>query len=272
MTSALILDLLFLILLLALGKPLGEYMGRLMDGDTGFPGKVLGPVERVLYRVMGIKAEEEMTWKGYLGAVLFFNLLGIIALFLIEKSQGRLPFNPQGFGALPNDLALNTAVSFVTNTNWQAYAGETTMSHLTQMLGLTVQNFLSAATGLAVLAALARGVARKTTDRIGNFWTDLVRGTLYVLLPASFLFALFLVSQGTVQTLAASVRTTSGQVISLGPVAPRWQSKCWAPMAAVSSTRMAPIHLRTRRRFRISFKPWPFCCFRPRAVSCSEGW
>jgi K+-transporting ATPase ATPase A chain len=219
MTTALIQDLLFFALLMALGKPLGEYMGRLMDGNTGFPGKVLGPVECFLYRLMGIRAEDEMTWKGYLGALLLFNFLGIAAVFLLEKFQGRLPFNPQGFGALPNDLAMNTAVSFVTNTNWQAYAGETTMSHLTQMLGLAVQNFLSAATGLAVLAALARGLARRTTSNIGNFWIDLVRSTLYVLLPLSLVFALFLVSQGTVQTLAASVKTASGQVIALGPAA-----------------------------------------------------
>lgn len=218
--------------LLLVSKPLGEYMGRVLDQETTFLDPVAGPVERGIYRLAGIASDERMDWKQYAVAVLLFSLLGLLFLFGLQLVQHRLPFNPQHQPAVPWGVALNTAVSFVTNTNWQAYAGESTMSHLTQMLGLTVQNFLSAAKGIAVLAALARGIRRRKATFLGNFWVDLTRITLYILLPLSILFALFLISQGVVQTLGpnpvahfltpvagADGKPVLDQVIAVGPVA-----------------------------------------------------
>jgi K+-transporting ATPase ATPase A chain len=168
---------------------------------------------------MGVDPGAGMGWKAYLGAILLFNALGFGLLFALLKGQGHLPLNPQGFGGLPTDLAFNTAASFVSNTNWQAYAGETTMGYLAQMAGLSVQNFLSAATGLAVLVALTRGLARRGTEDLGNAWADLVRGTLYVLLPASFFLALVFVSQGVLQNLSPYLHAAAGQVMPMGPMA-----------------------------------------------------
>lgn len=193
----------FFLALFALVKPFGAYIARVYSGERVFLERILGPVERLIYRFAGVEAYQEMSWKTYAVAMLLFNAAGMLFLYALQRLQGVLPLNPQGFGAISPDLAFNTAASFVTNTNWQAYGGETTMSHLTQMLGLTVQNFLSAATGMAVAIAFIRGLARHTANTIGNFWVDLVRGTLYILLPLAFVLALLLVSQGVVQTLSA---------------------------------------------------------------------
>ncbi len=212
-------NLLFLVLLLVIAVPLGPFIARVMEGERTFLHPVLGPLERGIYRLMGITGQEDMGWKGYAWAIALFNFLGFLAVFALQKGQGALPLNPEAMGKLPTDLAFNTAVSFMTNTNWQNYGGESTMSYLTQMLGLTVQNFLSAATAMAVLVALIRGLVRRTSTGIGNAWADLVRSTLYVLLPLSTLIALLLISQGAIQNFASYVRTASGQVLAMGPVA-----------------------------------------------------
>ncbi len=193
----------FFLALLALVKPLGTYIMRVYSGERVFLERILGPVERLIYRFAGVEPSQEMSWKTYAVAMLLFNAAGLLFLYALQRLQGVLPLNPQGFVAVSPDLAFNTAASFVTNTNWQAYGGETTMSHLTRMLGLTAQNFLSAATGMAVAIAFIRGLARHTANTIGNFWVDLVRGTLYILLPLAVVLALLLVSQGVVQTLSA---------------------------------------------------------------------
>jgi K+-transporting ATPase ATPase A chain len=190
----------YVIVLLALAKPLGSYMARVYQNQPFGLERVLGWLERLIYRLAGVKPSEEMGWKTYAVAMLLFNFAGLVALYLLQRLQGVLPLNPQGLGAVSTDSSFNTAVSFATNTNWQGYGGETTMSYLTQMLGLTVQNFVSAAMGMAVLVALIRGFARRSVQTIGNFWVDLTRTTLYILLPLSFIVALILVSQGVVQT------------------------------------------------------------------------
>jgi K+-transporting ATPase ATPase A chain len=190
----------YVVVLLLLAKPLGTFMARVYEGrPCGLDG-ALGWLERLIYKVSGIRPGEEMGWKTYAATMLLFNLAGLLAVYLLQRVQGALPLNPQGLGAVSPDSSFNTAVSFATNTNWQGYGGETTMSYLTQMLGLTVQNFVSAATGMAVLVALIRGFARRSTQTIGNFWVDVTRTTLYILLPLSFISALILVSQGVVQT------------------------------------------------------------------------
>ncbi len=191
---------LYLVVLAALAKPLGSYMARVYEGQSTFLDRVLGPVERLLYRLFGIRPDDEMNWQTYAIAVLLFSVVGLLGLYALQRLQDILPLNPQGFSAVSPDSSFNTAVSFTTNTNWQGYAGESTMSYLTQMLGLAFHNFVSAAAGMAVLVALIRGFARRTASTIGNFWVDLTRTTLYILLPLAFVFALFLVSQGVVQT------------------------------------------------------------------------
>ena len=223
---------LYLVVLLVLAKPLGEYMARVYLGERTALDVVLGPVERMCYRLAGLRERSDMDWKRYARAFVLFHVVGTLALYLLQRAQGWLPLNPDGLGAVSPDSSFNTAISFATNTNWQGYGGESTMSYLTQMAGLGVQNFVSAASGMAVLAALARGFARKTTEGIGNFWTDLVRSTVYVLLPLSVVLALGLVSQGVVQTfdgharielvdpiVAADGTTTSEQAVALGPAA-----------------------------------------------------
>jgi K+-transporting ATPase ATPase A chain len=201
--------------LLLLAKPLGVYMARVYEGQPSGLDRVLGPVERLFYRICGIQPDEEMGWKKYAGAVLLFSAAGMLLLYLLQRLQGKiLPLNPQQFLAVPPDLAFNTAMSFVTNTNWQNYGGETTMSHLTQMAGLEVQNFVSAAAGMAVLVALIRGFKRHSSETIGNFWVDLTRSTLYILLPLSLIWSLLLVSQGVVQTFSEYKTVTLTQPIS----------------------------------------------------------
>jgi K+-transporting ATPase ATPase A chain len=208
----------FLVVLMALAWPLAKWIHAAMEGRVAW----LLRVERPLLRVAGVD-DAEQGWLRYALGLLLFNALGVVAVYALQRLQAHLPLNPQGFAAVAPDSAFNTAVSFVTNTNWQGYGGETTMSHLTQMLALTVQNFLSAATGIAVVMALLRGLARHSVQTIGNVWADLTRATLWVLLPLAFVFAIVLAGLGVVQTLAAShtVTTLEGaqQTISLGPVA-----------------------------------------------------
>jgi K+-transporting ATPase ATPase A chain len=199
---------LYVVVLLALAKPLGAYMARVYEGRPIGLDRVLGWLERLMYRLCGVRASEEMGWKAYTVAMLLFNFVGFLAVYLVQRLQGVLPFNPQGLGAVTPDSAFNTAVSFATNTNWQGYGGETTMSYLTQMGALTVQNFVSAATGMATLAAFVRGFARRSAETIGNFWVDLTRTTLYILLPLSLVLAVVLVSQGVVQTFGPSAKVS----------------------------------------------------------------
>ena len=199
---------LYVVVLVALAKPLGAYMARVYEGGRLALDRVLGWLERLIYRLGAVRPNEEMGWKAYALAMLSFNLLGLLAVYLLQRVQGGLPFNPQGMAAVSPDSSFNTAVSFATNTNWQGYGGETTMSYLTQMLALTVQNFVSAASGMATLVALIRGFARRSSETIGNFWVDLTRGTLYILLPLSFVLALALVSQGVVQTFDPFAKAT----------------------------------------------------------------
>ncbi|CAJ0884690.1 Potassium-transporting ATPase potassium-binding subunit [Ralstonia mannitolilytica] len=188
----------YLVVLLVLAKPLGAYMTGVF-GDKPSRAHWLGPVERLFYRVAGVNPQAEMGWKRYALAVIVVNVLGALAVYALQRAQQWLPLNPQGFGAITPDSSFNTAISFVSNTNWQGYSGESTMSYLTQMLGLAVQNFLSAATGIAVVIALIRGFARHSASTIGNFWVDFTRATVYVLLPLSIIVSVFFVSQGVIQ-------------------------------------------------------------------------
>jgi K+-transporting ATPase ATPase A chain len=214
---------LFVGLVILLTPLIGKYMYRVFIGEKHVMLPVIGWLERLTYRATGIKSEEESNWKSYTWGLLLFNFVGIVVVFLIQILQAYLPLNPANLPNVTWHSALNTAISFVTNTNWQGYAGEVTMSYFTQMIALTVQNFVSAATGIAVIVALIRGISRKTTDKIGNFWTDLTRSTLYILLPLSILFAVVLVSQGVVQNFKTydTVQTLQGteQIISMGPAA-----------------------------------------------------
>jgi potassium-transporting ATPase potassium-binding subunit len=196
----------YLIVLIALAKPLGAYMARVYEGRPIVLARALGWLERLVYKAAGVAPDVEMGWKTYALTMLLFNLAGVLAVYALQRLQGVLPLNPAGLGAVSPDSSFNTAVSFATNTNWQGYGGETTMSYLTQMLALTVQNFVSAATGMAVVIALIRGFARRSAETIGNFWVDLTRSTLYILLPLSFVLALMLVSQGVVQTFGPYAR------------------------------------------------------------------
>jgi K+-transporting ATPase ATPase A chain len=193
----------YLAVLIALAKPLGAYMARIYQGEPAWLNRAGAPLERALYRVAGVDANREMRWTEYAIAMLVFNLLGFLAVYALQRFQAVLPLNPQGFGAVSPDSSFNTGVSFATNTNWQGYGGESTMSYLTQMGALTVQNFLSAATGMATLVAFARGFSRRSVETIGNFWVDMTRSTLYILLPLSLVFAVVLVSQGMPQTFSA---------------------------------------------------------------------
>ena len=222
----------YLALLLYLAWPLGGYMARIYEGKPSVLHRFCSPLERGLYRLAGINPETEMGWRCYAAALLLFSFAGLVVLYFLQRMQGLLPLNPQDLPGVAPDSAANTAVSFVSNTNWQGYGGESTMSYLTQMAGLGVQNFLSAAAGMAVLVALIRGFVRKSAATIGNFWVDLTRTVLYILLPLSLLFAVLLVSQGVVQSFApyrsvsllqptqdAVGNTVAEQVIPLGPAA-----------------------------------------------------
>lgn len=220
-------------MLLLCAKPLGLYMANVYENRPVLMNRLLAPIELALYRFSGVKPDEEMSWKAYAVALLLFNLVGGIVVFVLQITQAYLPLNPQQLGNVSLDSAFNTAVSFMTNTNWQGYSGEVTMSYLTQMLGLTVQNFVSAATGMAVLVVMIRGFQRKNTETIGNFWVDVTRGLLYILLPLSLVFSIVLVGQGVVQTFKpyaevsfieqAQVHPESeenkSQVIAMGPAA-----------------------------------------------------
>ena len=223
---------LYFVVLIGLVKPLGWYMARVYAGQPCGLDRAIGPIERTLYRLSGVRQDEEMTWTTYAFATLVFNALGVVVVYLLQRTQNWLPMNPQNLGAVAPDLAYNTAVRFATNTNWQASSGASTLSYFTQMIGLTVQNFVSAATGMAVLIALIRGLTRRMTDTIGNFWIDLTRSTLYILLPLSFVLAIILVSQGVVQTFSPAVevallesatdadgKDVTTQTIPLGPAA-----------------------------------------------------
>ena len=213
----------YFLLVLAVTKPLGLYMRRVFSGERTFLDPVLGPVERLVYRLGGVDPKKEQDWKAYASSMLVFSVLGVLGVYAFERLQHLLPLNPDRLPAVPPALAWNTAISFVTNTNWQAYVGEATMSHLTQMAALALQNFLSAATGIAIAVAVIRGIARTEAKTIGSFWVDLTRSTLRVLLPISLLAAALLMSQGVVQSFSASAKVTTldgaTQTVPLGPVA-----------------------------------------------------
>ena len=225
----------FVVVLLAAVKPLGAYIARVYEGEPILLERAFGWLERLVYRLCGVPPEaeaREMKWTTYAGAMLLFNVAGIVLVYGILRLQGHLPFNPDGMGAVPPDLSWNTAVSFVTNTDWQSYGGETTMSYFTQMAALAVQNFVCAASGVAVMMALVRGIARANASTLGNFWVDLTRSTLYVLLPLAIVLALVFVSQGVVQTFSpaqhvallqgmkdASGNSVTDQILAVGPVA-----------------------------------------------------
>jgi potassium-transporting ATPase potassium-binding subunit len=223
MLTGSIVSLVVILGIVALLTPfLGRYIATVLEGGRHPLARVLGPVERGVYRLAGVDPAREQAWRGYTIALLVFSLLSILALYALQRAQASLPLNPTGAGAVPGDLALNTAVSFVANTNWQNYGGESTMAHLTQAAGLAVQNFVSAAVGLAVAIALVRGLTRRTSPTIGNFWTDITRATLYVLLPIAFVAALVLAWQGVPQTFGGPATVTGlehPQVIYLGPIA-----------------------------------------------------
>lgn len=214
---------LFLVLLILLAPPLGKYMAKVFQGEKNILTPFLSKFENYFYKLMRIYPKEEMNWKNYLWAVIIFKIMGLVILFLLQITQQWLPLNPQNLPNVSWHLAFNTAVSFITNTNWQSYGGEVTLSYFTQMIGLAVQNFVSAATGFAVLLALIRGLVRRQGKSLGNFWVDMVRSTLYVLLPLSIILAVVLVSQGVVQTFAnyETIETIHGayQIIPLGPAA-----------------------------------------------------
>jgi potassium-transporting ATPase potassium-binding subunit len=223
---------LYIVVLILLAKPLGSFMTKVYQGRHIFLDRVLGPVERLIYRISGVNPDQDMSWKTYAIAVLLFNMFGLLAVYALQRLQAVLPFNPMALGPVTPDSSWNTATSFATNTNWQGYGGEVTMSYLTQMLGLTVQNFVSAATGMAILIALIRGIVRHTATGIGNFWVDLTRSTLYILIPLATVVALLIVSQGVVQTLSpyktvsllqpttdTNGNTVTEQVLAVGPAA-----------------------------------------------------
>jgi K+-transporting ATPase ATPase A chain len=214
---------LYCVIIIAIAKPFGGYLTLVFNGERTFLSPVLGWLERGIYRLSGVDPNEEQGWLAYAFAMLMFSLVGFVVLYGIQRLQGVLPFNPQNFPAESEHLSFNTAISFVTNTNWQSYVPETTMSYLTQMMGLTMHNFVSAATGIALAVALVRGFARRSSKTIGNFWADLVRCTLYILLPISIVVGLFFVWEGMPQNLHAYVSATTlegaKQTIAQGPVA-----------------------------------------------------
>src|SRR6516225_2497157 len=214
---------LFSVIVILITRPLGGYMTRVFNGERTFLSPVLRPVERAIYWCCGVDEKEEQHWLTYAIALLFFSVAGFVTLYALQRLQWYLPFNPQGQTGIEPSSAFNTSVSFVTNTNWQSYVPETTMSYLVQMAGLTVHNFVSAATGIAMALALIRGFVRREAKTIGNFWVDMTRCTLYVLLPISIVVGLFFVWQGMPQNLSAYVDATTlegaKQTIGMGPVA-----------------------------------------------------
>jgi K+-transporting ATPase ATPase A chain len=261
MTSSSIVGLIvFAVVLSLLAWPLGGYLARVFDGTTR-AARVLGPVERLLYRAGGVDRDDDMRWTRYAIAVIVFNVAGLVVVYLLQRLQGVLPGNPNHLAAVDPRVAWNTAVSFASNTNWQTYGGETTMSHLVQALALTVQNFVSAATGMAVLVALVRGFTRKHATGIGNFWVDLTRSTLYILLPLSIVLAIALVARGVPQTTDGRVTTAlieartgdDGAAITTrtwrsARSRRRSRSSSSAPTAAATTTSTRPTRTRTRPR------------------------
>ncbi len=223
MVTDVLLFIVFFALLLFMAWPLGSYMAKVYHGERTMFDTIFLPIEKTLYRLAGIDATQEMNWRQYASGLLIFNILGLAAVVAIQGLQAMLPWNPEGLAAVPFHLAFNTAVSFITNTNWQAYSGETTMSYFTQMTALTVQNFLSAATGMAAAVALVRGLARKNTKHIGNFWSDMVRSIIWILLPLSIVVSIVFMQQGVIQNLSpyVTVDTLEGgwQTIAMGPAA-----------------------------------------------------
>ncbi len=215
--------LLFCAIIVAMAKPLGGYMTKVFEGEATFLSPVLRPVETAIYWIGGVDPKREQHWLTYVVAMLLFHVGGFAILYALMRLQAVLPFNPAGQSAVAEDLSFNTAVSFITNTNWQNYGGESTLSYLVQMLGLTHQNFLSGATGVAIAMALVRGFSRASARTVGNFWVDVTRCTLYVLLPICIIYSLFLVWQGMPQTLGDYVDATTlegaKQTIAVGPVA-----------------------------------------------------
>jgi potassium-transporting ATPase potassium-binding subunit len=218
-----ILIILFLLIVSVSAIPIGKYISKVLTGEKTFITPLIRPLEKFVYKICLVDEDQEMTWKRYVYALLIFNIVGIVFLFVLQLIQNFLPLNPAHMSSVRWDTALNTAISFTTNTNWQSYAGETTMSYLTQMLGMTVQNFLSASVGIAALLALIRGFTRQNSDTIGNFWVDITRTILYILLPLAVIFALVFASQGVVQTvgpyITAHTLEGANQTIALGPVA-----------------------------------------------------
>src|ERR1700757_3767341 len=222
----------FFALIVAITKPVGIFMYRVFEGQRTFLHPIFRPIERLIYRFSGVREDEEQSWVHYTASMISLSIFSFLFVYLLQRLQGHLPLNPMHFSTaqapqnatpMTPDLAFNTAVSFVTNTNWQSYSPDTTMSYLTQMAALAVQNFVSAAVGIAVAVALIRGFARHTTKSIGNFWVDVTRCTLYILLPISIVAALFFVSQGSIQNFKgpAAVQTLEGtpQTIEQGPLA-----------------------------------------------------
>ena len=269
--------LLYCAIVVALVKPLGGYMTRVFNGERTFLSPVLRPVEAALYGVSGVDEKREQHWLTYTVAMLLFHVGGFLILYALLRLQGVLPFNPADQSAVPADLSFNTAVSFITNTNWQNYGGESTLSYLVQMLGLTHQNFLSAATGIVLAVALIRGFARASMQTIGNFWVDVTRCTLYILLPICVVY-------GAVPRLAGHAadarvrmstprrwRALSRQSRS-APWPRRWPSRCSAPTAAASSTPMLPIPSRTPPRCRTSCRSSRSSPSAPRSPTCSAAW
>jgi K+-transporting ATPase ATPase A chain len=213
----------YVAVIVAIAGPLGILLAKVLAGKAHVFSSALGRLERLVYRLSGVRTHDEMDWRRYTLALLAFNALGFAFLLMLQLAQHLLPLNPEGLPNVSGWLAFNTAMSFVTNTNWQAYRGEATMSYLTQLLGLGVQNFLSAATGIAVMTALARGLATKSTSSIGNFWVDVTRSVVYFLLPLSFLLAFALISQGVIQNFSGYVSATTidgaSQTTPMGPAA-----------------------------------------------------
>ena len=214
---------LYCAIIILITKPFGGHLTKVFNGERSLLSPLLRPLERGIYAVCGVDEKEDQHWLTYAIAMLAFTMAGFLSLYAIQRLQGILPFNPQNMSAVGEHLAFNTSVSFITNTNWQSYVPETTMSYLTQMAGLTVHNFVSAATGIALAVALVRGFARRSARGVGNFWTDLTRCTLYILLPISIVVGLFFVWQGMPQTLGAYVNSVNlegvKQAIAVGPVA-----------------------------------------------------
>src|ERR1700730_12857863 len=282
-------------LVIVCAKPLGGYIADIMEGRNNLASRLGARFERWIYRISGVKPSEEMSWSRYAIALLVFNLAGALLVYGLQRLQLWLPLNPQHFAAVSADSSFNTAVSFITNTNWQGYSGESTMGYLVQAAGLAVQNFLSAATGLAVAIALIRGFTRRSSKTIGNFWVDVTRSALYVLLPLSIVLALALISQGVIQNVHAyqdattmeklsfdnpkldadgnplkdekgnpitEPATTQIQTLPMGPVASQEAIRNLAPMAAAFITRIRRMDSKTRPRYPTSSKSLPFFLFR----------